>query len=307
MADGGGADIDWGRGAAWMDGKVVPITEAKIGVTDWGLTRSDITYDVAPTRGGAFFRLAVYLDRFEASMKALRLDVGMNRTAIRAALHETAARTGLQNAYCAMVASRGVPIVPGSRDPRECGNHFFAWVVPFVHVVKPEIAAKGARLWIAKGVRRIPEDSVDPRAKNYHWGDMTAGIFEAKDAGYDTVAMLDHAGNVTEGPGFNVFAVKGDRVTTSEHGVLHGVTRRTVIEICAEAGFDAETRPLPLDELMEADEVFLSTSAGGVIPVREVDERIFSNGAPGPAARRVAALYEDWTGRAEHREEIGRS
>ena len=63
-------------------------------------------------------------------------------------------------------------------------------------------------------MRRIPADSVNPRAKNYHWGDFTAGLFEATDAGYETVVLLDHAGNVTEGPGFNVFAVTEGRVVT---------------------------------------------------------------------------------------------
>ena len=66
--------------------------------------------------------------------------------------------------------------------------------------------------WIAKSVRRIPETSIDPRVKNYHWGDFTAGIFEAKDRGYETVILLDSDDNVTEGPGFNVFVVKNGRL-----------------------------------------------------------------------------------------------
>jgi branched-chain amino acid aminotransferase len=197
-----------------------------------------------------------------------------------------------------------VPLVPGSRDPRECGNHFYAWAVPYLHVIKQDVVARGAKIWVAKTVRRIPEDSVNPRAKNYHWGDFTKGIFECKDAGYDNVMLLDHQGNVTEGPGFNVFAVKGDRVITSDHGVLHGITRRTVIDMCAEIGLKVEARPLPLEEMMEADEIFLSSSSGGAMPVVQVDDRIFSNGAQGPVASRLAALYWDWTMRPDHREEI---
>lgn len=295
---------DWSKGAAWIEGAVVPIAEAKINVTDWGLTHSDITYDVVPAREGAFFRIDDYLDRFEASMAALRLDPGLNRAEMKAALHAIVARSGLRDAYVSMSCARGVPLVAGSRDPRECGNHFYAWVIPFVHVLKPEVVARGARLWIAKTVRRIPEDSVNPRAKNYHWGDFTAGLFEAKDEGYDNVVLLDHAGDVTEGPGFNLFAVKDGRVVTSDHGVLHGITRRTALEICAEAGIPAETRPLPLAELMEADEVFITTSGGGVVPVTTVGDRIFGNGAPGPVGERLAALYIDWTRRPALREPI---
>ncbi len=121
----------------------MPIDQAKIGVTDWGVTRSDITYDVAPVWDGGFFRLDDYIERFQASMAALRLDVGMDADAIRAACHAIAARSGLQRAYVAMVASRGTPLIHGIRDPRQCRNHFFAWCVPYIHVVRPEIAEQG--------------------------------------------------------------------------------------------------------------------------------------------------------------------
>ncbi|MEO0362952.1 MAG: aminotransferase class IV [Pseudomonadota bacterium] len=294
---------DWSKGAAWMEGRVIPIAEAKIHVMDWALTHSDVTYDVVPVREGAFFRLDDYLDRFEASTAACRLDPGLGRAAIKSALHAIVAQAGLRDAYCSMTCARGVPLIPGSRDPRDCGNHFYAWAVPYIHVVTPDVVARGAKLKVASA-RRIPEDSVNPRAKNYHWGDFTQGIFEAKEAGFDNVMLLDHDDNVTEGPGFNVFAVKDDRVVTSDHGVLHGITRRTVIEMCEELGLTVDARPLPLDELYEADEVFLSSSGGGAMPVVQVEERIFGNGAHGPVAAKLAALYWDWTRRPEHREEI---
>ncbi len=296
--------IDWSKGAAWQNGRITPIAGATISVTDWGLTHSDVTYDVASVWEGGFFRLNDYIERFLASMAALRLEVDQDAASIRQICHDMVARAGLRSAYVAMVASRGQPLIPGNRDPRQCGNHFFAWAVPYVHVVKPEIAENGASLWIAKDVRRIPGDSVNPRAKNYHWGDMTAGLFEAKDNGFETVALLDHDGNVTEGPGFNVFAVKGDTVITSDHGVLHGITRRTALEMATANGFDVETRPLPLEELFEADEVFLSSTGGGVIPIKRVDDRIFSNDAPGTVSLKLRETYHDWRMRAEYRDEV---
>lgn len=133
--------VDFTKGAAWMRGKVVPIAEATIGVNDWGVTRSDITYDVVPVWKGAFFRLDDYLNRFEASMASLRLDVVMKREEIRAALHAMVGRSGLQDSYVAMVASRGVPLIPGTRDPRTCANHFYAWCVPYIHVIAKEAIA----------------------------------------------------------------------------------------------------------------------------------------------------------------------
>ena len=285
---------DLSKGAAWIGGEILPISEAKISVTDWGVTHSDIGYDVVPVWEGAFFRLPDYLARFAASIDALRMDTGMTKAEIEAALHNMVAASGLTAAYVAMVAARGRNPVPGSRDPRDCENHFYAWCVPYVHIVKPEVADHGTSVWIAKSVRRIPQDSVNPRVKNYHWGDFTSGLFEAKDNGFETTMLLDHDGNVTEGPGFNVFAVFGNQLVTSDHGVLHGITRQTVLDMARDAGLHVETRPLPLTEFWEADEVFLSSSGGGVIPVTKVDDRHFSNGAPGPWAKTLRSQYFEW-------------
>lgn len=295
---------DLSRGAAFIDGRIIPIADAAIPVTDWGVTHSDIAYDVVPVWQGGFFRLDDYVARFMASLRALRMDVALDADGVKVALAQMVAASGLRESYVAMVAARGRNPVPGSRDPRDCDNHFYAWCVPYVHIVKPEAAERGTSVWIAKHTRRIPANSVDPTVKNYHWGDFTGGLFEAKDNGFETVLLLDYAGNVTEGPGFNAFAVFGDRIVTSDHGVLHGITRRTVLEMAAEAGLNVETRALPLAEFLEADEVFLSSSGGGVIPVARIDDRTFSNDAAGPVATDLRARYFDWITRAEHRTQI---
>lgn len=295
---------DLSKGAAWIAGRVIPISDAAIPVSDWGVTHSDIAYDVVPVWKGGFFRLDDYVARFMASLATLRMEIGRDAEDVKAALTEMVATSGLRDSYVAMVAARGRNPVPGSRDPRDCDNHFYAWCVPYVHIVKPDLAEQGTSVWVAKRTRRIPADSVDPTVKNYHWGDFTGGLFEAKDNGFETVLLLDHEGNVTEGPGFNVFAVFGDRIVTSGHGVLQGITRRTVLEMATEAGMKVEARPLPLDEFLEADEVFLSSSGGGVIPVARVDDRRFSNGAAGPVALDLRARYFDWITRKQHRTEI---
>ncbi|WP_108881979.1 aminotransferase class IV [Anderseniella sp. Alg231-50] len=295
---------DFSKGAAWMDGKITPVSEAKISVLDWGFTRSDCTYDVASVRNGAFFRLNDYLERFQQSLAKVRISVPQKTEEMRDIVHSIVGRSGLRDSYVAMVACRGVPLVPGTRDPRQCGNHFFAWCIPYVHVIKPEIAARGAHLFVPRDVRRIPPDSVDSTAKNYHWGDMTKGLFEALDAGFDTAMLLDHRGNVTEGPGFNVFSLKGNCVRTPDTGVLEGITRRTVLELCGELGLETEVRPVSLSEFMESDEVFTSSTGGGVAPVTRINERVFSNDAPGPATRRISETYLSWFDRPEHRQPV---
>ena len=111
--------IDPSTGVAFIDGGFVPIAEAKISVLDFGFTRSDVTYDVVHVWNGQFFRLEAHLDRFLASMKALRLSPAQSRDDMREILMECVRRTGLRNAYVAMVCTRGRPPA-GSRDMRLC-------------------------------------------------------------------------------------------------------------------------------------------------------------------------------------------
>jgi branched-chain amino acid aminotransferase len=295
---------DLSLGAAWMNGTVIPISQAKIPVNDWGLVHSDITYDVVPVIDGAFFRFDEYLARFLSSMEDLHLDPGMNKRDIQAALHQMLSKSSLRDSYVAMVCSRGKPKIAGSRDPRDCDNHFFAWCVPYVHVIKPEIVEQGATAWIAQNAYRIPENSVNPRVKNYHWGDFTQGIFEAKDKNYETVILLDYDGNVTEGPGFNVFAVKDKVLITPDRGVLAGVSRKTVLEMAEHLGINTSVRSLSVEELLEADEVFLSSSGGGVIPIIRVNETIFGNGASGPISVKLNETYWKWTTLEKYRDPI---
>mgnify|MGYP001401908186 FL=1 len=295
---------DLSMGAAWMNGKVLPISQAMIPVNDWGLVHSDITYDVVPVIDGAFFRFDEYLARFLSSMENLHLDPRMSKRDIKAALHQMVGKSSLRDSYVAMVCSRGKPKIAGSRDPRDCENHFFAWCVPYVHIIKPEIVEQGATAWIAQNAYRIPENSVNPLVKNYHWGDFTQGIFEAKDKNYETVILLDYDGNVTEGPGFNVFAVKDKVLITPDKGVLAGVSRKTVLEMAEHLGINTSVRSLSVEELLEADEVFLSSSGGGVIPIIRVNETIFGNGASGPISVQLNETYWKWTTLEKYRDPI---
>ena len=151
---------------------------------------------------------------------------------------------------------------------------------------------------------RIPEESVNPRVKNYHWGDFTQGIFEAKDNKYETVILLDFDGHVTEGPGFNVFAVKDGVLITPDRGVLAGVSRKTVLEIADHLGIGVSIRALSVDELLAADEVFLSSSGGGLIPIVRVNETIYGDGVRGPISDRLNKTYWHWTTLQKYRSPI---
>jgi branched-chain amino acid aminotransferase len=284
------ASGQWPQGAAWVDGRFVPIEQAGIPITDWGFVRSDVTYDVAHVWQGNFFRLENHLDRFTASMKGLRMSLPFGREGIAQILHDCVRATGQRDAYAAMICTRGTPTPGKPRHPAYCVNRFFAFVIPWVWVMPPEMQERGANLIIAK-TPRIPAASVDPTIKNYHWGDMTRGLFEAQDAGADNAVLLDPDGYVTEGPGFNVFAVIGGTVVSPDRGALEGITRMSVLELCEELGIPARLGRITADDLRGADEVFCATTAGGVMPVSQVDGKPVSGGKPGPVSLRLRKRY----------------
>jgi branched-chain amino acid aminotransferase len=280
---------DFSKGAAYVDGQLVPVAEAKISLLDWGFLHSDATYDVAGVLKGKFFRLDDHIERFFASMEKLHMSIPQSRSDLRTILIDCVRVSGLQDAYVEMICTRGLPR-PGSRDPRTCTNQFFAFAIPFVWIATFEKQKEGMHLIISRW-QRIPPESVDPTVKNYHWLDMVMGLFEAYERGGETVIVVDAHGNLVEGPGFNIFTVNGSTLTTPGKGVLEGMTRRTTIEIAPECGYEVELRNLPAEEALAADEVFITTTAGGLIPITKIDGKAIGAGTPGPATQKLQKRY----------------
>ncbi|MBB2202122.1 aminotransferase class IV [Gluconacetobacter tumulisoli] len=288
-------DTPFADGAAYIDGAFMPVRDARIPITDWGYRRSDVTYDVVGVWNGSFFRLDDHVARFRRSMQALRMDPAEDDARIRAILHECVRLSGLRNAYVAMDCLRGRPL-PGQRfHPATCRNYIAAFAIPWVWVIPPEIQERGAHLIIASALR-IPDRSVDPTVKNFHWGDLTQGLFEAGDRGADTCVLLDADGHVTEGAGFNVFAVIAGAVVTPDRGALEGITRASVAELCRDLGLEYCERPITAQELRGAEEIFLSTTAGGIMPVSRIDDIVPGDDRPGPVSMRLRDLF--WAKRA---------
>lgn len=279
-------------GAAHVEGQFVPVAEARIPLLDRGFVRSDATYDVFHVWKGYAFRLDDHLDRFERNARALRLTLPFGRDELRRILIECVRLSGLREAYVQMTLTRGIA-PKGTRDPRLCENRFYAFATPFVWIANDEQRARGLHLHVSS-VRRIPPTSLDPTIKNFHWLDLTQGLFEAFDQGADIDVLHDGQGNLTEGPGFNLFVVKDGRLVTPDSGVFDGMTRRTVLELCGELGLPVEATVVPVVALDDADEVFLSSTAGGIMPVTLINGRKVAGGEPGPITRR---LHDEYWGR----------
>ena len=284
------------RGTAFIDGRYVPLAEASVPILDRGFVRSDATYDVAHVWKGRFFRLKDHLERFEASMAGLRMSLPYSRQQIGDIMIECVRRSGLRDAYVQVTCTRGLPPA-GTRDPRLCRNRLYAFAQPFVRIADDVQQRDGLKMILAH-TQRIPSAAVDQRIKNFHWLDLTMGIFEAYDRGGETVVLTDGAGHVTEGPGFNVFAVLRREgrplLVTPASGVLEGISRKTALELARNASLEYEVRNLDVDELRAADEVFLTSSGGGIIPVARVDGVPVAGREPGQFGPIAEQLRRDY-------------
>ena len=280
------------NGIAYLNGDYLPVDEAVIPLLDPAFTKSDVVFDAVSVWEGQFFRLEDHLARFRASCAYVGMKPPCGEDQIKHILAECVERAHFSSTIVYMLCTRGRyggGIAFG--DPRTCVNEFIAYSVPFYWVIPKERVPSGAHLWIPEAARRAPDAAINQRVKNFNRMDLTRGQFEALAAGADTPLLLSTDGFLTEGPGFNVWIVKGGKALTPGTNMLEGITRLSVFDLCKEIGLTAETADLSREDLLGADEAFISSSAGGVIPATKVNHQPVGNGLPGPISRRLGDLY----------------
>lgn len=283
-------------GIVFIDGEFVPPEEARMSIFDYGFTWSDCVYDVTSVWHGWFFKLDEHLDRFERSCAGFRLTNPYSRGEVKKILAECVERAGLDDAYVKVELTRGTT-PDQSRDLRLATNRFTAYAIPFVWIWGEEKCRDGVALHLCRRFERISSRAVDQRLKNYNRADLVQGRLDAYDAGCDDAVLVGPDGSLSEGFGWNILLVKDGAVATPDWNVLEGCTRAAVQEICRDEEIPFETRRVEPEELLEADEVFATTTAGGVMPVLAIDSRLVGDGRAGPVTRLLQQHY--WGRRAE--------
>jgi len=278
----------YARGIAWIEGQFHPLAEARIPILDNGFLRGDLTYDVPAVWDGRFFRLDNHLDRLDASCAKLRLRNPMNRATLRQTLVDMVAKSGIRDAYVELIVTRGLKFV---REYKSYENNLYLMVMPYIWAMPPALHPGGGSAIVTRTVRRTPPGAMDPTIKNLQWGDFVRGWLEAMDRDAVYSFLPDGDGNITEGGGYNIFVVSDGRLTTPSRGVLEGVTRKTVLEIAAVKGIPASLDFVPVDALYRADEIFMCTTAGGVMPITQLDGQKVGGGQVGPITRGIWEAY----------------
>ena len=277
------------QGYAWIDSKYVELAEAKIPILDWGFLRSDATYDVVHVWKGRFFRLDKHIDRFFESAKKLRMPCQISRDELKKILANCVSKGKLESAYVEMIQTRGMS-PKFVRDPRLATPRVMAFAVPFGWILKQEDFEKGLNVLLTD-IKRIPPSSVDPTIKNYHWMDLVTGMLDAYEKGSDTAVLVDENNNITEGPGFNLFCINDSGIFTPDHGVLEGITRQSVFDLAKELHLPITKKSISVEELYNAEELFATSTAGGIMPITEVSGKEIGKGSVGNLTRQLHKLY----------------
>lgn len=275
--------------AAYRDGEMIAFEDASVSCLDLGLFNGDSVYDVISVWRGRFFKLDEHLDRFERSATAWSLPIPRPRGEIEGILAAVVDRAGLEDAYVKVQLTRG-RAAGHSRDPREACPELVALATPYRWIWGESRCRDGGALHVSS-IERISSRAIDSSVKNYCRADFAQSQLEAFEHGCDDAVLLTPEGLLTEGIGWNIMLVEGDRVRSPARNVLPGVTRSAVQEICEESGVGFELCDLDRGRLDAADEVFASSTAGGVMPVITIDAARVGDGSPGPLTRRIQSEY----------------
>lgn len=271
----------------WISGEIHDGASARISVFDRGFLYGDSIYEVMRTAGGEPVDLEAHLFRLASSGEAIALPVPEVRE-LRAAVRATLDAAGNHESYVRVIVTRGSGEI--GLEPDLAGEPTTIVVVKPLSLPPRELYERGAALGIV-GVQRTPRSAVDPAVKSGNYLNNIMALAEARSRGAHEAVMCDAEGRIAEGSSSNVFAARGGVLVTPalEIGLLAGITRQRVIELAREDGLAVEEGALTPEELRGADEVFITSSIRGVLPIRFVDDREF--GAPGPMTSRILDRY----------------
>jgi branched-chain amino acid aminotransferase len=195
------------------------------------------------------------------------------------------------DAYVRLVVTRGVSPLGLKFDAARSGA--VVVVVADAHRPTPAEWARGLRVALVNRLR-VSAQALDPAAKTGNYMNNLLALHEARLRGADDAVLLNDRAQVTEASTANVYRVHGGRVETPplSAGILEGTTRSRILALCARHGRPVVERDLVASDLLGADEVFVSSSVRGVLPVVEVDGTPLHGGVPGPVTTQVRAWFE---------------
>ncbi|HEY3414256.1 MAG TPA: branched-chain-amino-acid transaminase [Armatimonadota bacterium] len=274
----------------YLDGKMVPVAEARLSVLDHGFLYGDGLFEGIRAYGGKVWKLDEHLDRLYNGAHVLMIDLPITKRQMRDAIRQTLRANGLSDAYIRVTVTRGIGL---GLDPKNIANPTVAIMTSKLSLYPVEMYEHG--LEVVTVSSRVPRpDSLEVRVKST--GKYVANIqakLEANRQGAGEGLLLNGEGYVAEATGDNIFIIRGGRIMTppASAGILEGITRATAIEIANTSGYRVEEMNLSLFDVYTADEAFLTGTGAEMISMCKLDGRLIGNGKPGPITKKLIAKF----------------
>ena len=274
----------------WIEGKILPASEARIPVLDHGFLFGDGVFEGIRVTSRGIFRFADHMKRLETAARAIGLVVPDGFERVHEVARETTRAWGPRAGYLRLVVTRGVGAL--GIDPSTCPAPAIVCIATGAAPLSPEKAARGIDL-ITSSLRRPPADVLDPRVKSLNYLNNVLAKREATLRGADDALVLNARGLIAESSATNVFALTGRTLETppTTDGALEGLTRRTVMELGVELGLEVREKSLGRFDLYAADAVFLTGTRAGIVPVASLDGSPISK-AGWPVVQSLMSAFE---------------
>jgi D-alanine transaminase/branched-chain amino acid aminotransferase len=266
----------------FKNGDIIPCEDAVVHVSDLGLLRSFAAFDYLRTYNGRPFHLPDHLRRFRNSADGLGLKLAYSDDEIAAVILEILERSGLPDAGVRLVITGG-----NSPDSMTVVEPNFLITTEKLPQYPAAYYENGVKLITNEYLRDVPA----LKSTGYLNAIKLLPLVKQHDA-HDV--LYCHDGNVLELTRNNIFLFRGDTLITPKDSILLGVTRKVLLELCRDV-FPIEERAVHTDELALADEVFLSGTTKGVMPVVRIDDTMIGPGTVGPHTRTVMGLFKEYT------------
>ena len=273
----------------FLNGRFLALEDATVSVMDRGFLFGDGVYEVIPVYGDRLFRFDEHLDRLNASLQQIHLQNPMSTEEWRQILQQLINGTDACDQAIYLQVTRGLMETRDHAFPDPVKPTVFAMVTP---------KKKQDPRVLERGVKAITLDDIRWQYCSIKAITLLANVLARQEAReHDaTEALLIRNGYVLEGAASNIFMVKNNTLFTPPKGsnLLPGITRDLILELAAKHNILAEEIPIPLADLQQADEIWLSSSTSEILAVTELDGRAVGNAVPGLVWRQMTAIFQQY-------------
>ena len=275
----------------YIDGQFFPRTDAKVSVMDSGYLLGDGVWEGIRLYNNHLIHLEKHLERLYEGAETIQMDIGISKSEMKSAMEKTLKKNEMiSDVHIRLIVSRGIKSTP-YQHPKVTIGHPTIVIIPEYKKPSPGLKIEGITLGTVSTIRN--NLTQDPRVNSLSKHNCIAACIEADKMGVDEGLMLDPDGYVSTCNSTNFFMIKSNEVWTSNgQHCLNGVTRHSVIDICKKKQIPIKEKQFSINEVHEADEVFVTGTFAGIIPVRSVDGNTIGNGTRGPLTEQLQTWYE---------------